>query len=56
MEHMAVVLYGQYASGDLSRQYYVPVQNSRGGWDWAVNGPGTPRGVDYADYVFSHQR
>lgn len=56
LEHMAVVLYGPYASGNLSAQYYAPVPTANGGWDWAVNTTGNPKGVAYAKFVFSNTR
>lgn len=56
LEHMALVLYGPYASANLSAQYYAPVKTSSGAWDWAVNTAGNSNGVAYASSVFNGVR
>ncbi len=56
LEHMAVCLYGEGALPKLSQQYYAPVRTASGGWDWAVNTSGNPKGVAYTNYVFSNLR
>jgi hypothetical protein len=53
---MAVCLYGEGAMPKLSQQYYAPVATASGGWVWAVNNSGNPKGVAYTDYVFDHRR
>ncbi len=50
-ENMALVLYGPYASHNLSKQYYAPVKDANGMWVWAVNTAGNPNGVTYANDV-----
>jgi hypothetical protein len=52
LEHMALVLYGPAASGDLGKQYYLPVQSSKG-WIWSINTKNNPNGVSYANSCFS---
>ncbi len=50
IENMALVLYGPYASGDLTMQYYYPqVTGHRA--VWVVNTFYNPNGVAYADNV-----
>ena len=56
LEHVALILYGPYASPNLSEQYYAPVPAPNGGWSWAVNTPGNPNGVAYANYIFKNLR
>jgi hypothetical protein len=56
LEHMAVCLYGEGARPKLSQQYYAPIQTAEGGWEWAVNNSGNPKGVAYTNYVFSNLR
>lgn len=51
LEHMALVLYGPYASADLGKQYYAPARSGNG-WTWIVNDAGNPLGVGYADGCF----
>lgn len=45
---MALVLYGEYASSSLDRQYYIP-QVSGDTVDWVVNTANNPDGVAYAN-------
>jgi hypothetical protein len=52
LEHMALVLYGPYASPNNMKQYYVPVL-SKHRWKWVVNTTGNPKGVAYADSCLS---
>lgn len=56
LEHMAVCLYGDGASSNLSKQYYVPYRPASGGWDWGVNNDGNTKGYEYVLYVFSYLR
>ena len=56
LEHMALVLYGPYASANLSAQYFAPTRTSSNGWDWVVNNTGNRDGVSYADSVFGDVR
>jgi hypothetical protein len=48
IENMALVLYGPYASADLTQQYYAVEQVGRK-WAWVVNTAGNPDGIAYAD-------
>lgn len=52
LEHMALVLYGPYASADRGKQYYAPVQTN-GAWKWVVNTASNSPGVTYANSCFS---
>jgi hypothetical protein len=62
LENMALLLYGPYATVNLSAQYYVPHcvggtasgNTCKGGsWQWIVNTAGNSKGVAYANSVRS---
>jgi hypothetical protein len=50
IENMSLVLYGEFGSSILDRQYYIP-QVSGNTVDWVVNIANNPDGVAYADNV-----
>lgn len=66
LERMALLLYGGFGGGGLTKQYYIPVCSSGvffysqftvnwvcvgGTWSWMENSIGNPKGTAYADNV-----
>ena len=50
VENMGLVLYGPFASGDLTMQYYIPQVNDNT-VQWVINTANNPNGVRYADSI-----